>query len=164
AALVGFAGAPFTIACYMIEGRPSRDYARAKSLMFSQPSVWHQLLDTVTEVIVRYVKGQVAAGAQVIQLFDSWVGVLAPRDYERFVLPHSARIFAELRTLGIPTIHFGTGAASLLELMARAGSDLLSVDWRVSPGDAWARIGLDRGGLGNPDPPVLLAPFGGVAA
>jgi uroporphyrinogen decarboxylase len=113
----------------------------------------------VTEVIVRYLRGQVAAGAQVIQLFDSWVGVLGPRDYERFVLPHSARIFAEMRTLGIPTIHFGTGAASLLELMAQAGGDLLSLDWRMSLDTAWARIGYDRGVQGNLDPTVLLAPF-----
>jgi uroporphyrinogen decarboxylase len=159
AALVGFAGSPFTVACYMIEGRPARDYARAKALMFGEPELWHRLLETVTEVIVRYLQGQVAAGAQVIQLFDSWVGVLSPRDYERFVLPHSARIFAEMRALGVPTIHFGTGAASLLELMAQAGGDLLSLDWRVSLDTAWARIGYNRGVQGNLDPTVLLAPF-----
>jgi len=159
AALVGFSGAPFTLACYMIEGRPSRDYGHAKSLMFSEPAQWHKLMETVTEVVVRYLREQIAAGAQVIQLFDSWVGVLSPADYERFVLPHSTRIFGELRGLGAPTIHFGTGVASLLELMAGAGSNLISVDWRVSLDDAWDRIGYDRGIQGNLDPTVMLAPF-----
>ncbi|MEA2640287.1 MAG: uroporphyrinogen decarboxylase, partial [Chloroflexota bacterium] len=118
AALVGFSGAPFTLACYMIEGRPSRDYGRAKQMMFGAPELWNQLMTTVTDVIIRYLHGQAAAGAQVLQMFDSWVGVLSPRDYERFVLPHSSRVFAALRPTGVPTIHFGTGAASLLELMA----------------------------------------------
>ncbi len=159
AALVGFSGAPFTIACYMIEGRPSRDYARAKSMLLGEPALWHQLMETVTEVIVRYLRGQVEAGAQIVQLFDSWVGILSPRDYERAVMPYSARIFEEMRAVNMPTIHFGTGAASLLELMARAGGDVLSLDWRVSLDDAWARIGYDRGVQGNLDPVTLLAPF-----
>jgi uroporphyrinogen decarboxylase len=158
AALVGFSGAPFTLACYMIEGRPSRDYGRAKQMMFGAPELWNQLMTTVTDVIIRYLHGQAAAGAQVLQMFDSWVGVLSPRDYERFVLPHSSRVFAALRPTGVPTIHFGTGAASLLELMAAAGSDMMSVDWRVMLDDAWARIGYDRGIQGNLDPTVLLAP------
>jgi uroporphyrinogen decarboxylase len=164
AALVGFSGAPFTIACYLIEGRPSRDYARAKSLMLGEPVLWRQLMETVTEVIVRYLRGQVAAGVQLVQLFDSWVGMLSPRDYERSVLPYSARIFTEMRALDVPTIHFGTGAASLLELMAQAGGDLLSLDWRVSLDDAWARIGYDRGVQGNLDPVVMYAPFEVVEA
>jgi uroporphyrinogen decarboxylase len=164
AALVGFSGAPFTIACYMVEGRPSRDYARAKSLMLGEPAIWQQLMETVTEVIVRYLRGQVEAGVQLVQLFDSWVGVLSPRDYERSVLPYSARIFQEMRALEVPTIHFGTGAASLLELMARAGGDLMSLDWRVSLDDAWARIGHDRGVQGNLDPVVMYAPFEVVEA
>lgn len=159
AALIGFAGAPFTLACYLVEGGPSRDYARAKAMMFGEPALWRQLMDTLTEVVVRYLRAQVDAGAQVVQLFDSWVGGLSPSAYERFVLPYSTRIFTELSTTGAPTIHFGTGAASLLELMARAGSDLVGVDWRVGLDDAWARIGHERGIQGNLDPAVLLAPF-----
>jgi uroporphyrinogen decarboxylase len=159
AALVGFSGAPFTIACYLIEGRPSRDYARAKALMFGQPALWHQLMETLAEVVVRYLRAQVEAGAQVVQLFDSWVGALGPDDYERFVLPHTARIFADVAGTGVPTIHFGTGAASLLELMASAGSDIVSVDWRVRLDDAWRRIGFHKGIQGNLEPAVLLAPF-----
>ena len=159
AALVGFAGAPFTLACYLVEGRPSRDYTRAKAMMFGEPELWARLMETLTEVLVRYLRAQVGAGAQVIQLFDSWVGSLGPDAYQRFVLPYSTRIFSEIRGLGVPTIHFGTGTASLLELMARAGSDLISVDWRVNLDDAWERIGYDRGIQGNLDPAVLLAPF-----
>ncbi|MBI4299021.1 MAG: uroporphyrinogen decarboxylase [Chloroflexi bacterium] len=158
AALVGFSGAPFTLACYMIEGKPSRDYARAKALMLGQPHLWHSLMEKVTEVVVRYLRGQVAAGIQVAQLFDSWVGVLSPQQYQNFCLPYSRRIFSELRSLGIPSIHFGTGAASLLELMASAGSDIVSVDWRVPLDEAWARIGYHRGIQGNLDPTVMLAP------
>jgi len=159
AALVGFSGAPFTIACYLIEGRPSRDYARAKALMFGQPAVWHRLMETLAEVVVRYLRAQIHAGAQVVQLFDSWVGALGPGDYERFVLPHTARIFADVAGTGAPTIHFGTGAASLLELMASAGSDIVSVDWRTNLDDAWRRIGFHKGIQGNLEPAVLLAPF-----
>lgn len=159
AALIGFSGAPLTLACYMIEGRPSRDYARAKGLLFSDPVTWHALMEKVTEVVIRYLRAQIAAGVQVVQLFDSWVGILAPQDYARDVLPYSRRVFEALRGLGVPTIHFGTGAASLLELMASAGSDLLSVDWRVTLDDAWARIGYDKGIQGNLDPVLLLAPW-----
>ncbi|MBI4200845.1 MAG: uroporphyrinogen decarboxylase [Chloroflexi bacterium] len=158
-AVIGFSGSPFTLACYMIEGRPSRDYAQAKALMFSHPHRWHLFMEKITEVVVRYLQGQVKAGIHVAQLFDSWVGALSPRHYERFVLPYSQRIFEEMRSLGIPTIHFGTGAASLLELMAAAGSDLMGVDWRVPLDQAWARIGYDRGIQGNLDPTVMLAPF-----
>lgn len=158
-ALIGFSGAPFTLACYMIEGRPSRDYARAKSLMFSQPDLWHALLHKLSTVVLRYLKAQVRAGAQIVQLFDSWVGGLGPSDYQRYVLPHSQRIFAGLADLEVPRIHFGTGAASLLELMAEAGSDIISVDWRVPLDQAWERIGADFGIQGNLDPTRLLAPF-----
>jgi uroporphyrinogen decarboxylase len=143
----------------MIEGRPSRDYARAKGLLFSEPATWHALMEKVTEVVIRYLRAQIAAGVQVVQLFDSWVGILAPHDYERDVLPYSRRVFEALRGHGVPTIHFGTGAASLLELMASAGSDLMSVDWRVALDDAWARVGYDKGIQGNLDPVRLLAPW-----
>ncbi len=159
AALVGFSGSPFTMACYMIEGHPSRDYARAKSLMLGQPELWHRFMDKVTEVVVRYLRAQAAAGIQVAQLFDSWVGILSPQQYERFVLPYSKRIFAEMRDIGIPTIHFGTGTATLLDLMVDAGSDLIGVDWRVPLDRAWAQIGYDHGIQGNLDPTMLLAPF-----
>ena len=159
AALVGFSGSPFTMACYMIEGHPSRDYARAKSLMLGQPELWHRFMDKVTEVVVRYLRAQAAAGIQVAQLFDSWVGILSPQQYDRFVLPYSRRIFAEMRGIGIPTIHFGTGTAALLDLMVDAGSDLIGVDWRVPLDRAWAQIGYDHGIQGNLDPTMLLASF-----
>ena len=159
AALVGFSGSPFTLACYMIEGRPSRDYAQAKKLMFSRPDLWHRLMEKVTQVVIRYLHAQVQAGIQAAQLFDSWVGILSPLQYQTYVLPYSTRIFAEVRKLGVPTIHFGTGAASLLELMASAGSDIMSVDWRVMLDDAWERIGHDKGIQGNLDPVLLLAPY-----
>jgi uroporphyrinogen decarboxylase len=164
AALVGFAGAPFTLACYLIEGRPSRDQAGARTLMFREPDVWHRLMETLTEVIIRYLHAQIEAGVQVVQLFDSWVGALGPGDYERFVLPYTRRILAELSGTGVPTIHFGTGAASLLELIADAGSDVVSVDWRVRIDEAWARIGHSRGVQGNLEPAVMLAPFEVVQA
>ena len=159
AAVLGFSGSPFTLACYMIEGRPSRDYAKAKALMLGRPQLWHVLMEKVCEVVVRYLRGQVQAGIQVAQLFDSWVGVLSPDQYRQYVLPYSRRICEEMKVLGVPTIHFGTGAASLLELMAEAGSDLMGVDWRVPLDDAWDRIGHHRGIQGNLDPAMLLAPF-----
>jgi uroporphyrinogen decarboxylase len=157
AAVIGFCGAPFTLACYLIEGRPSRDYAQAKTLMLREPEVWAALMDRLTDGMIRYLQAQVLAGADVVQVFDSWVGSLAPADYERSVLPWMRRIFDALRPLGAPTIHFGTGNAALLELMASAGSDLLSVDWRVRLESAWERIGFDRGIQGNLDPVRPLA-------
>jgi uroporphyrinogen decarboxylase len=159
AALIGFSGAPFTLACYLIEGRPSRDFALAKGLMFSDPPLWHALLEKVSEVVVRYLRAQVAAGVQVVQLFDSWVGTLSPDDYAEFVYPHTKLIFDRLRYLDLPTIHFGTGNATLLELMARAGGDIMSVDWRVPLDDAWQTIGLERGIQGNLEPAMLVAPW-----
>jgi uroporphyrinogen decarboxylase len=152
AAIIGFCGAPFTLACYLIEGRPSRDYTQAKALMLREPAVWAALMDRLTNGMVDYLRAQVRAGADVIQVFDSWIGSLAPDDYERSVLPWMQRLFAEVATAGAPTIYFGTGTASLLELMAAAGSDLMSVDWRVRLDQAWQRIGFDRGIQGNLDP------------
>jgi uroporphyrinogen decarboxylase len=152
AAVIGFCGAPFTLACYLIEGRPSRDYTQAKSLMLREPRIWAALMDRLTEAMLRYLKAQVEAGADVIQVFDSWIGSLAPADYKASVLPWMRHLFAELRLAGAPTIYFGTGSASLLELMASAGSDLMSVDWRVPLDDAWRRIGYDKGIQGNLDP------------
>ena len=159
AALIGFAGAPYTVASYLIEGRPSRDHVRAKGLMYGEPALWGRLMETLTEVTIRYLRAQIAAGVQVVQLFDSWMGDLGRREYERYVLPYSRRIFEGLSGSGVPTIHFGTGTVGLLEQMAAAGSDLVSVDWRVPLGEAWRRIGPDKGIQGNLDPAVLLAPM-----
>jgi uroporphyrinogen decarboxylase len=158
-AVIGFSGAPFTLACYMIEGRPSRDYGLAKSLMYGQPEVWHALMNKLTEVVSRYLLAQIDAGVDVVQLFDSWVGALSPSVYQRFVQPYSKRIFEAVRQTGTPSIHFGTGAASLLELMTDAGGDIISVDWRVDLDSAWQRIGFDRGIQGNLDPTLLLTPW-----
>jgi uroporphyrinogen decarboxylase len=159
AAVVGFAGGPFTLACYLVDGRPSRDFPATKALMLAQPDLWQRLMETLTEVVVRYLRAQVAAGVQVVQLFDSWAGVLGPTDYERSVLPYTTRVFSDIRALGVPTIHFSTGTSSLLDLIARAGSDLVSLDWRDRLDGAWARIGYDRGVQGNLDPSVMLAPW-----
>src|SRR3989440_2069506 len=130
-AVIGFSGAPFTLACYMIEVRPSRDYGIAKSLIYGQPEVWHALMNKLTEVVSRYLVAQIKAGADVVQLFDSWVGALGPSVYKQFVQPYSRRIFQAVKQTGTPSIHFGTGTASLLELMTEAGGDVISVDWRV---------------------------------
>jgi uroporphyrinogen decarboxylase len=157
AAVIGFCGAPFTLACYLIEGRPSRDYARAKALMLREPAVWSALMDRLTQGMIRYLQAQISAGADVVQVFDSWIGALTPGDYERSVLPWMRRIFDALRPLGAPSIYFGTGNSDLLEAMASAGSDLMSVDWRVRLDEAWRRIGLDRGIQGNLDPVYPLA-------
>ncbi|MEA2682881.1 MAG: uroporphyrinogen decarboxylase [Chloroflexota bacterium] len=158
-ALIGFAGAPFTVASYMIEGRPTKEFGRCKGLMYSDPATWHRLMETLTEVTVRYLSAQVEAGAQVIQLFDSWVGALGRVEYEEYVLPYSTRIFSALQETGVPTIHFGTSTAHILEQVASAGSDVVSVDWRIPLDEAWERIGPDRGIQGNLDPTVLMAPF-----
>lgn len=155
--LLGFAGAPFTLASYAIEGGSSRDYARTKQLMFSQPTVWHQLMSKLSAVVVEYLRVQSRAGAHAIQLFDSWVGCLSPGDYEEYVLPHVQSIFSALRVEGIPLIYFGTGTAGLLPLMRKAGSDVLGVDWRVRLDEAWTTIGFDMGIQGNLDPMVLFA-------
>ncbi len=163
-AVIGFSGAPFTLACYIIEGRPSRDYAFAKSLMYGQPHIWHALMEKLTRVVSGYLLAQIQAGVHVVQLFDSWVGVLGPSVYRQFVQPYSRRIFEAVKQAGTPSIHFGTGTASLLELMTEAGGDVISVDWRVDLDDAWARIGYDRGIQGNLDPTLLLAPWEAIEA
>src|SRR5690349_5563275 len=152
-ALIGFCGAPFTVAGYLVEGRPSRDFARTKALMYGDPDTWHALLDRLAEQFARYVAAQVEAGADVIQLFDSWVGALSPADYAEYVEPYSARI---LDAADAPTIHFGTGATEqLVATLARAGGDVIGVDWRLpltAPPE-------DRAVQGNLDPAVLLAPW-----
>jgi uroporphyrinogen decarboxylase len=155
AGLIGFSGAPFTLACYLVEGRPSREFATAKAFMYREPDAWHGLMGKLSAMVISYLRAQVAAGADAVQLFDSWVGGLGPRDYQRFVQPHVAGIFAALAD--VPTIHFGTGTAALLELMAEAGGDVIGVDHRVSLAAAWERIGHDRGIQGNLDAARLLA-------
>jgi uroporphyrinogen decarboxylase len=155
AAVIGFSGAPFTLACYLIEGRPSRDYAIAKAFMYREPEAWNDLMERLSAMVVVYLRAQVEAGAQVVQLFDSWVGGLGPADYAALVQPHVRRIFAALD--GVPTIHFGTGTAALLELMAEAGGDVIGIDHRVSLADAWRRVGYERGIQGNLDAARVLA-------
>ena len=155
-ALIGFSGAPFTLACYLIEGKPSRDYAVAKTFMYSQPDAWNALMNKLTDVVTAYLLAQIRTGADVIQLFDSWVGTLSPSAYRRYVLPFMQRIFTAVRQTGTPSIHFGTGTASLLEAMVEAGSDVISVDWRVNLDSAWQRIGYEHGIQGNLDPTLLL--------
>jgi uroporphyrinogen decarboxylase len=159
-AVVAFCGGPFTVAGYLVEGRPSRDFATLKALMYTHPDVWRALLDKLADCFAAYVAAQVRAGADVVQLFDSWVGSLSPDDYDEFVAPWSARILA---AAGAPTIHFGTGTATLLEAMAAAGGDVIGLDWRIRLDDGWERIG-DRGVQGNLDPAVLLAPWEVAAA
>jgi uroporphyrinogen decarboxylase len=152
-ALVGFCGGPFTVAGYLVEGKPSRDFARTKALMFREPGVWHALMEKLTTQFARYVAAQAQAGADVIQLFDSWVGALSPADYEEFVAPYSARILA---AVDVPTIHFGTGATEqLVQALARAGGDVIGVDWRLS----FDAVPDDRAVQGNLDPAALLGPW-----
>ncbi len=149
AGVIGFSGAPFTLACYLIEGRPSRDFATAKAFMFREPEAWHRLMERLSTMVAAYLRAQIAAGAEVVQVFDSWVGGLGPADYIEYVQPHMRRIFA---TLGdVPSIHFGTGTTSLLEAMADAGGDVIGIDHRVRLGDAWRRVGYDRAIQGNLD-------------
>jgi len=157
--LIGFAGAPFTLASYAIEGGPSRHYAKTKALMYSEPKTWHALCDLFASVVADYLVAQIEAGAQAVQLFDSWVGALSPRDYLEFVLPHTRRILATAQAAGVPVIHFGTGTAMLLEVMSEAGGDVIGVDWRIPLDEAWKRIGHDRAVQGNLDPTLLLGPI-----
>lgn len=157
--LIGFAGAPFTVASYAIEGGASRHFVETKKLMYGAPQVWHAFLGRLAGVITDYLTGQVRAGAQAVQLFDSWVGTLAPDDYRRYVLPHTASIFAALRPLNVPLIHFGVGTASLLGLLREAGGDVIGLDAMTPLDEGWQRIGPDRAVQGNLDPVALFAPL-----
>lgn len=158
--LIGFAGAPFTLASYAIEGGSSRSYSLTKSLMYQQPEVWHRLLEKLTTVVGDYLRAQAAAGAQLLQLFDSWVGALSPADYGEYVLPHSKRaIELAKRDHDIPLIHFGTGASGMLPLLKQAGGDVIGLDWRVDLAGAWNRLGDEVAVQGNLDPVVLFAPI-----
>jgi uroporphyrinogen decarboxylase len=157
-ALIGFAGGPFTLASYLVKGGPSKDYLAVKSLMVHAPRVWHKLMTKLADAVIAHLKAQIQAGADVVQLFDSWAGALSPDDYREYVLPHSKRIFDELRETRAPSIHFGTDTAGLLELLKEAGGDVIGVDWRIRLDDAWARLGDDVAVQGNLDPVALFAP------
>jgi uroporphyrinogen decarboxylase len=155
--LIGFAGAPFTLASYAIEGGSSQTFTVTKQFMYEHPGAWHTLLEKLATLVGRFLALQAKAGADALQLFDSWVGCLSVGDYREFVLPHSRRAIELASAAGVPVIHFGTGTATLLEAMAEAGGDVIGVDWRIPLDEAWARIG-DRAIQGNLDPAVLMAP------
>ena len=156
--LIGFAGAPFTVASYMIEGSHSRNFLHTKLMMYTHPAAWQQLMETIVEVTSRYLCAQIEAGAQVIQLFDSWVGCLEPEDYRQYVLPYSKKIFDRLQEFSVPLIHFGTGTSTFLELMKQAGATVMGVDWRISLSEASGRFAGEVPIQGNLDPLALLAP------
>ena len=156
--LIGFAGAPFTLASYMIEGGSTRAYIKCKSMMWQEPDAWHALMEVTTETVAAYLKAQIEAGAQAVQVFDSWVGFLSPSDYAEFVLPHSARLIAEVSGLGVPVISFANNATAMLDLVVRAGGDVIGLDWRVDIARALERIGPDFAVQGNLDPMTLFAP------
>jgi uroporphyrinogen decarboxylase len=155
--LIGFAGAPFTLASYLVEGGPSRDHARTKALMHGDPGLWASLLDRLAEISLTFLRVQVEAGAQAVQLFDSWAGALSAADYAAYVQPHSAKVLNGLADTGVPRFHFGVGTGELLALMARAGADVVGVDWRVPLDEASRRIGPGYAVQGNLDPALLLA-------
>ena len=157
--LIGFAGAPFTLASYLIEGGPSKNHERTRALMYGNPAMWHALLDRLADITTAFLRVQVDAGAAAVQLFDSWVGVLTPDDYRSAVLPHSKRIFDAMAGLGVPRIHFGVGTGELLRLMGEAGADVVGVDWRVGLDEAARRVEAGKALQGNLDPAVLLAPW-----
>jgi uroporphyrinogen decarboxylase len=157
--LIGFAGAPFTLASYLIEGGPSRDHARTKGVMFGDPPMWDALLGALVDVVVPHLRAQVEAGASALQVFDPWVGALAPAAYRANVLPHMRRLFDGIADLAVPAIHFGVGTSELLELMREAGGEAIGVDHRIPLDRAWERLGPSTAIQGNLDPTVLLAPW-----
>jgi uroporphyrinogen decarboxylase len=162
--LIGFSGAPFTLAAYLIEGGPSKDHALTKAFMYGRPDLWDELLSTLAEYASIFLRTQAAAGASVLQLFDSWAGALPATAYERYVLPYTRRVFASLDDLDVPRIHFGVGTGELLGLMAQAGAEVVGVDWRVPLSQARSRIGPGRSVQGNLDPAILLADWGVIKA
>ncbi len=157
--LIGFAGAPFTLAGYAVEGGSSSNYLQTKGFMYRDPAAWNMLMQKLSDTILAYLMAQVQSGAQVLQIFDSWVGCLSPRDYEQYVLPYTQKIFQELRRKNIPCIHFGTGTAGLLDLIAEAGGAAIGVDWRIPLRRAWKQVGTGTAIQGNLDPVALLAPW-----
>jgi uroporphyrinogen decarboxylase len=154
--LIGFCGAPFTLASYIVEGGGSKNYIHTKQLMFNDPGAWHAMMALISRALAKYLNAQVAAGAQAVQLFDSWVGCLSPDDYRQYVLPHTRDVIRGV-TPGVPVLHFGTGTGALLELMREAGGDVIGIDWRVRLDEAWARVGHDVAIMGNLDPVALYA-------
>jgi uroporphyrinogen decarboxylase len=163
-ALIGFAGAPFTVASYLIEGGPSRTFTKVKSLMHSEPALWSQLMGRLADMSVAFLRAQIEAGVQAVQLFDSWAGSLSPDEYERFVLPTTRAVIAGVADLGVPTILFGVGTGELLSLMATTGADVIGVDWRVPLDVARGRVGSDHAVQGNLDPALCVAPWPVVEA
>jgi uroporphyrinogen decarboxylase len=157
-ALIGFAGAPFTVATYAIEGGSSRHFLQTKQMMYRAPDLWAGIMERLTEITVAYLRAQVEAGAQAIQLFDTWAGILAPQDYRQYAQPYSKRVFAGLDDLEVPLIHFGVGTSHLLEDIRDAGGDVIGLDWRIPLDEGWQRIGYDHGVQGNLDPTALFAP------
>jgi len=156
--LIGFAGAPFTLASYLIEGGKSASFAKTKKLMWGAADAWHELMRKLAEVVRRYLRAQIAAGADAVQLFDSWVGALAPSDYAEHVQPYVRAVLADVEATGVPVLHFGTGTATLLEMMRDAGGSVIGIDWCTPLDDAWRRVGFDRALQGNMDPCALLGP------
>jgi uroporphyrinogen decarboxylase len=154
--LIGFAGAPFTLASYIVEGGASKNYVHTKSLMYNDSGAWHAMMSLISRALIKYLNAQIAAGAQAVQLFDSWVGALGPDDYREYVLPHTRDVIKGV-TAGTPVIHFGTGTSGLLELMRVAGGDVIGLDWRVRLDEGWQRIGHDVAVMGNLDPVALFA-------
>ena len=155
-AVIGFAGGPFTVAGYLIEGKPTRDFVRTKTCMYAAPEVWHALMDKLADTFAAYLAAQARSGADVVQLFDSWVGALSVEDYREFVAPYSARILA---AVDVPTIHFGTGATHLLRDLKDVGGDVIGLDWRVPIETGWDLVGSGRGVQGNLEPALLLGPW-----
>lgn len=157
--LIGFSGAPFTLASYLVEGRPSRDFLHTKRLMYNVPELWHDLMQRLSAIVSTYLQAQAAAGVQALQLFDSWAGALSVEDYRRYVQPYSRAVCDAVSTTGLPLIHFGTSTGALLEAMRLAGGSTIGVDWRIPLDSAWERIGYDHGIQGNLDPLVLQGPW-----
>jgi len=155
--LIGFSGAPFTLASYMIEGGGSRNYVDTKTLMYSDSGAWHEMMGRISRALVKYLNAQIEAGASAVQLFDSWVGCLNPDDYREFVLPHTRSVIENI-ILGTPVLHFGTGTTTLLQLMKQAGGDVIGLDWRINLDDGWELVGDDVAIMGNFDPVELFAP------
>jgi uroporphyrinogen decarboxylase len=157
--LIGFCGAPFTVASYLVEGGASREFLKTKTMMYADPQTWHALLDKLSRLLADYLLAQIRAGAQAVQVFDSWVGALSPADYAAFALPYSQRVLKAAEAAGVPVIHFGTNTATLLPLMKEAGGSVIGLDWRIPLDEGWQVIGHDRAVQGNLDPAALFAPL-----
>ena len=162
--LIGFAGAPFTLASYAIEGGHSSSFAHTKALMYGSPAAWHRFCDFLADIVADYLAAQIEAGVNAVQVFDSWVGALTARDYREFILPHTRKIFDRLAAYDVPTIHFGVGTGAILGQLREAGGHVIGADWRLPLDEAWARIGPDRAIQGNLDPTLLLGPLDRIFA